>query len=305
MLKIGEVVKIFNLSHRTLHHWEEEKILSSNRADNGYRYYDDFNISRIKQIVFLRKLKIPIADIERIFKSGDVNMAIDVLTCHLYKVRQETIELGELYIILDYVIEQLESKKCMSFLSSSFAESGALLKSFSENERRISMMKMEPDRIVRLPKMIMACYRAEGESPEMDCWNVVSEFIAQNSLHESYGFRHFGFNNPNPSDESPVYGYEMWVSIPENVEVKAPFYRQKFSSGLYANVTTTLSEIGEQSWKLNDWVNNNGKYIADTSKRWLEEFTDYKSFWENPSENNQIDLLAPIVIATEHGVDYT
>jgi hypothetical protein len=69
----------------------------------------------------------------------------------------------------------------------------------------------------------------------------------------------------------------------------------EFEGGLYATVTTTLSEIGEQSWKLYDWVNNNENYASDTSRRWLEEFPDYKLFWENVNDGKQIDVLGPIL----------
>ncbi|MCL2158141.1 MAG: effector binding domain-containing protein [Oscillospiraceae bacterium] len=297
MLKIGEIVKRFGLSHRTLRYWEEEKILNSERAENGYRYYDDFNVSRIEQIAFLRKLKISIADIERIFKSGEVDMAIDILTRHLYKARQETLELTRLNTVIENIIAQLKSKKDISCLVSASKNSATLQNLLPGNERSISMhtLKTEPDRIVRLSKMTMACYRAESESPETDCWKVIADFIEKNSLHERHGFRHFGFNDPNPSDESSTYGYEMWIAIPEGVEVTAPLHKMEFDGGLYANATTTLSEIGEQSWKLYDWANNNENYLHDTSRRWLEEFPDYKLFWENVNEAKQIDILVPIL----------
>ena len=69
MLRIGDAAKQFSISNRTLRYWEDEGILKSSRAENGYRFYDDFNAVRIKQIVLLRKLKMPITDIECIFVS--------------------------------------------------------------------------------------------------------------------------------------------------------------------------------------------------------------------------------------------
>ncbi|MCL2478449.1 MAG: MerR family transcriptional regulator, partial [Treponema sp.] len=66
MLKIGEVAKQFNISNRTLRYWEEAGILESSRLENGYRFYDNENANRIRQIVMLRRLRMPIADIERI-----------------------------------------------------------------------------------------------------------------------------------------------------------------------------------------------------------------------------------------------
>jgi len=290
MLKIGDAVKHFNLSHRTLRYWEEVKILDSKRAENGYRYYDELNAARIEQIVFLRQLKVSIADIGLII-SGNANTAIDVLTCHLKKVQQETADLTELYKVLESIISEIKSKGSFTVLPQ---------KLLSENERSIKLhtVKAEPDRFVRLPKMVMACYRAESETPECDCYAVIKEFIAKNSLHEQYGFRHFGFNNPNPSEDTPIYGYEMWVSIPEDVEVTEPLWKMEFPGGLYAGITTNLAEIGERSMKLYGWVNNNGKHEHDTSRPWLEEFTDYKTFWEDGSladSERQLDLLAPVI----------
>jgi len=292
MLKIGDAVKRFNLSRRTLHYWEEVKILNSKRAENGYRYYDEFNAARIEQIVFLKQLKVSIADIELII-SGNANTAIDVLTCHLQKMRQQTSDLTGLCRILDSVILAIKSQN-------SFANAVALQKSLSESERNMTMhtIKTEPDRFIRLPKMVMACYRAESESPETDCYTVISEFIKKNSLHEQYGFRHFGFNNPQPSEDNPIYGYEMWVSIPEGMEVAAPLWKMEFPGGLYAGITTNLAEIGERAMKLYEWASSNGKHEHDTSKPWLEEFTDYKTFWGgNAKEMSemQLDLLAPLV----------
>jgi hypothetical protein len=87
----------------------------------------------------------------------------------------------------------------------------------------------------------------------------------------------------------------MWIAIPEDVEVTAPLYKMEFDGGLYASMTTTLSEIGEQSWKLRDWSNNNEKYVLDESRRYLEEFPDYKLFWENLNDGKQLDILDPIL----------
>ena len=69
MLRIGDAAKRFNISNRTLRYREDEGILKSSRAENGYRFFDDENAMRIKQIVLLRKIKMPIADIEQVFIS--------------------------------------------------------------------------------------------------------------------------------------------------------------------------------------------------------------------------------------------
>jgi len=49
MLRIGEAAKKYGISNRTLRYWEEMGILKSLRTENGYRYFDSDNISRINQ----------------------------------------------------------------------------------------------------------------------------------------------------------------------------------------------------------------------------------------------------------------
>jgi DNA-binding transcriptional MerR regulator len=101
MLRIGEAAKMFDLSNRTLRYWEEKGILNSSRAENGYRFYDDENTTRIKQIVLLRKLRMPIADIERMFISGDFDVAIDTLISHLQNLKQEVVVLNSLTVLIE------------------------------------------------------------------------------------------------------------------------------------------------------------------------------------------------------------
>lgn len=60
LMKIGDVTSKFGISHRSLHYWESVGILESSRGENDYRYYDEDNMQKIKQIVMLRKLRISI-----------------------------------------------------------------------------------------------------------------------------------------------------------------------------------------------------------------------------------------------------
>ena len=66
LMKIGDVTNKFGISHRSLHYWESVGILESSRGENDYRYYDDENMQKIKQIVILRKLRLSIPSIQEI-----------------------------------------------------------------------------------------------------------------------------------------------------------------------------------------------------------------------------------------------
>lgn len=313
LIKIGEVALRYNISNRTLRYWEEAGILTSIRLDNGYRFYDDENIARIKQIMMLRKLRVPIQDIQRIFVSNELSFAVDALQRHLEDTRHEAEELNALSIVLERLVEVAESRNNLSevFEYLDIPNNTAILKlksalqiTLSERDNTMaensSYSKIGNVRIVSLPRMVFACYRAESGTPEKDCATEVNKLILENSLHEKYGYRHLGFNNPDPQEGNPVYGYEMWVVVPEDFVVPEPFYRKEFAGGLFASVPTQMTVIGERWRQLWDWVMNNHKYEVDwnpdSDRRWLEECIDYSSFTSEETDENdkQLDLLAPI-----------
>lgn len=303
MLRIGEAAKKFDISNRTLRYWEEEGILNSSRTEKGYRFYDDENTTRIKQIVMLRKLRMPIADIERIFISDDFDAAIDALTSHLENLRQEAAVVNSLSTLIEKLIRHIKAEKNLAqvfyYLEKQSRTTDSELEKalqtiLSEGKNNMSTNLLSDVRIVRLPAMTVASYRAQSETPEKDCSEVMNKFILENSLHRKSGFRHFGFNNPSPSENNPVYGYEMWVAIPEDFEVHEPLVKKQFGGGLYASISTKLGEIGDRWQQLYNWAKNNDKYDVDFSFQWLEECTDFETFISGDESAQQLDLLEPI-----------
>ena len=313
LVKIGEVASRYDISNRTLRYWEEEGILTSVRLENEYRYYDDVNILKISQIIMLRKLRLPIQDIHNIFVSRELSTVVSALYRHLEDTKHEAEELKALSVILEHLIKVVKSSdnllEVFKFLdvtdnSAALKLKNALQITLSERDNTMSensnYSKVGSVRIVNLPKMVLACYKAESVTPENDCWEVVNRLISDNSLYEKYGFRHFGFNNPDPQEGSPIYGYEMWVVIPEDFVVPEPFYRREFIGGIFASVTTEMPIIGERWRQLSDWISHNEKYKVDwnpyADRRCFEECIDYVNFNSAETDENekQLDLLIPI-----------
>jgi hypothetical protein len=152
-------------------------------------------------------------------------------------------------------------------------------------------------RIVNLPRMIFASYAVVSDTPENDCWEKIYGLIAEYSLDQKSGFRHFGigFNNSNGE-----YGYEMLVVVPEDFRVPEPFIRKEFNGGLFAAIPTYLTIIGERWDQLNEWLRENEDYELDWHpeilRDCLEECIDYKTFSSKETEDSkrQLDLLLPI-----------
>ena len=313
LTKIGEISTQFNISNRTLRYWEESGILKSVRKENGYRYYDSDSIKRIEQILMLRKLRLPIKSIQEIFESDELSFAMEILEEHLDQTRHEVKELQALSIVLEYIIKSIKKQKNIAEVLTAIDVSNntaisefinALQITLSERDNIMpensSYSKIGDVRIVKLPPMVFACYRAESTTPENDCAKIINKFIYDNLLHEKNGFRHFGFNNPDPRENNPIYGYEMWVVVPDNIVVPDPLYKKEFKGGLFAAIPTQMTIIGERWQQLWHWVHNNQKYEVDWNldldRRYLEECMDFVTFFFSDirEEDKQLDLLAPI-----------
>lgn len=114
LMKIGDVTNKFEISHRSLHYWESVGILKSSRAENDYRYYDEENLLKIKQIVLLRKLRFSIPSIQEIFTSDELSKIITVFTNHLNKTKNETEQQNALAIILRQLLNMLKDHQDMN-----------------------------------------------------------------------------------------------------------------------------------------------------------------------------------------------
>ena len=308
MLKIGEVAKQFNISSRTLRYWEEAGILESSRMENGYRFYDQENAARIKQIVLLRKLKMPIADIEKIFIDADLGKMQEALTGHLKNLKRDAAVNNSLIVLIEELIKKIMGTRSLEQVFSYLEVEGEVIKPELDIASKIlpslrgitmSTEKLSNVRIVRLPAMTIASYRAVSTTPENDCSEVFNKFVLENKLHKRDGYRFFGFNNPSPSEGNPVYGYEMWVTIPSDFNVPEPLVKKQFDGGLYASISTQMNEIGERWQLLHDWCKNNEEYDVDFSFQWLEECNmDFETFISDQVKDNnkQLDLLEPIKV---------
>ena len=87
-MKIKQVEELVGISSKNIRFYENQGLLTPNRAENGYREYHEPEITRLKQIKFLRKLGVPISQIQ-----GLLNHSLTLDSClrsHLLELdRQE------------------------------------------------------------------------------------------------------------------------------------------------------------------------------------------------------------------------
>ncbi|MGE4484752.1 MAG: MerR family transcriptional regulator [Oscillospiraceae bacterium] len=71
-LSVGETAKLFDISVRTLHYYDEIGLLPpSELSDSGYRFYADGELEKLQQILFYRELGFPLSEIKTAMSRPD------------------------------------------------------------------------------------------------------------------------------------------------------------------------------------------------------------------------------------------
>ena len=184
---------------------------------------------------------------------------------------------------------------------------------FKKAEEQVN--KLSDVRIIYIPPMVVAASHATGENCEGKASDALNKFVIESGLLKiKPDTRHFGVDcsgsNPPPGlsgVNEASYGYEMWVSIPDDMDVPAPLIKRIFHGGLYAAHMIKMG--GWDDWRLlKTWVMENGKYVHDWgAARWtpfdegmehcLEEQLNFIGNIQNPNYDDsaiQFDLLFPI-----------
>jgi DNA-binding transcriptional MerR regulator len=310
-----------------LRYYEQIGLIESLRKENySYRVYDEKAFIRLQQIIILRKLRVPIKQICHVLNNQDVITAIDVFKMNIDELNDEINALSTIRTILNRLVNVLQEKisvhrkldlfddesvlmliKSLSLSKNYIKEEKSMDDLYQANER---LSKLEDVRIIYLPPMTVASSHYIGEDSEMHSGTVLDKFVKESGLLKiKPDTRHFGFNNPIQQADygTSSSGYEMWVSIPENMKVPTPLKKLQFHGGLYAAHVITFGNFDHWGM-LADWVMNNDKYASDWGSLrctphvegmdWaMEEQLNYLINIQNPNfdiNNMQLDLLFPI-----------
>lgn len=317
---ITQVSKSLGISTRMLRYYEQIGLISSYKQDDyAYRMYDENTVDRLKQILLLRKLRIPVKQIKTILLNENALETIKIFQQNISELNEELTALSTIKeILLQFIVEISEAThlpllQCIQNnegLMNTIDSLSIISINFKEDQMMNNLKKVNDSqkfndvRILYLPPSTVAAAHHIGDDPETHSNDCIDQFVRETKLYEiKPDLRHYGFNHPNPVDETGYHGYETWVTIPADFEVPAPLIKKEFKGGLYAAHMIHFGNFNE--WEgLAEWVNNNDKY--EFAGDWLDqehmcglldEHLNYYSHihLENTEpENMQIDLLMPV-----------
>lgn len=103
-MKIGELAQKTGVSIRSIRYYEEKKLITPKRLENGYRIYNEMDLERVKAIQLFLDLGLKTEEIHPIFSCGslypvDHNSKCSISALSLYQEK------------LDRTREQIESLK--------------------------------------------------------------------------------------------------------------------------------------------------------------------------------------------------
>lgn len=325
---IRQITLDYGVSRRMLCYYEEIGLLKSSRKDDyAYRVYDENAIQRLQQIIILRKLQIPVKQIKDILNNQNAVAVIEIFKQNISQLDEEITALSTLKSILMRFVDELQEKADI-FLKLELLNDKTMLSivstlSFSQNKikenvsmeelnkanENLSKLADKDVRIVYLPPMTVAAAYASGEGCEGKAGDMITQFVKESGLLKiKPDARSFGFDCSKGAAVigQPSQVYEMWVSVPDDIEIPAPLVKRTFSGGLYA--AHVLRTWDFQDWSLlKEWVDASDKYDNDwDSPRWIspetvagqgfEETLNFYNFVRKGGkmEDLQLDLLFPI-----------
>lgn len=322
IMTIGELSKNYEVSTRMIRYYEKMGLITSQRKkDYAYRVYDELAVRRLQQIIVLRKLRIPLKHIAVILNDHEQVQALELMRENIFELDEEINALSIIRDILNVFIlrldESIRKKVQLDILQDNelvdVVNALSLSKNSLKEDRSMDDLNKASDniqsklnvRIILLPPCTVASYHYIGENPEEKVGNMMSKFILENKLYEiKPDARMFGFNHPSPSKDKEFYGYEDWVTIPDDMEVSAPFIKKHFEGGLYAAHAINFPDFHEWAYLLK-WVEESDLYTANYSELGdeimgglLEEHLNWiyscHVGWPKNGIDGKIDLLFPI-----------
>ena len=249
-LCITDAVKQFGISSKTLRYYESVGLIASKRGeDNNYRFFSEPEVERIKQIMVLRKMQIPIKDIIRIYESDDMSILVETFVNRLRVIDEEVTALGELRQVVNDFLQVMLQKGVKKI--------SALPLLYEGMEKQMALPHPITPSIVDLPAM-----------------RVISSYRKGSQTHSDLeGFWHWAQTQNIPAGRPGCHerfelqsaaGDVMILRAPDGYVNNGPYRDYIFPGGLFAVANIFLDEdIGERFRALVSAFDDNKFYKID------------------------------------------
>ena len=314
---ISTLSERFGISTRTLRYWEQMGLIASERLpDYAYRVYRPETVERIAQILILRRLRLPLKEIEQILSDPQARTWIAVLQKQIRETDREQEALQKvrdaLAVLANRVFWLANSTRPSLPAEHELWDLVKQLSSLQKDKEEIKVNELKKTeqttgktmdvRYVYLSPMAVAAAQYTGPNPEDVAGKMLDDFVKEHKLQKKMpGLRVFGFNNPSPEKPEDTYGYEFWVTVPEDMDIPAPLVKKQFPGGLYAAHAIKMGDFHEWG-SFTERMQNDPQYEIQWREPFgmggcMEEHLNAQTYYEKGETSRafiQLDLLIPI-----------
>lgn len=317
LMKITQVTEVFGVSSRTLRYYEQVGLLKSERPPfEKYRYYDEENINRLRQILVLRKMQIPIKDILKIYQNQDMETLVQSFVNRMEEIDSEINTLSELKAFINdflnamtqYGITQISAlpllyERVEAELLSTPREKFAMEKLNTLSERLAKPIEMD---IVLLPplQVVTSIKKDSGRSEIDSFW----DWLSANQIP---------FGKPGSRslfeyqmDEEIILMQKLPDAMGEKGEKTAlegcPFVCNAFEGGLFAVTSAyTDEDLGTLQHRMMLQFDDHPGYEVDFLHNGsLRHETLIESVFSPEINRERINLYLPVRQRKPNFVDY-
>ncbi|WP_312369262.1 MerR family transcriptional regulator [Lachnoclostridium sp.] len=298
LMKITEVTEKFGISSRTLRYYEQVGLLQSERPSfEKYRFYDSENISRLKQILVLRKMQIPIKDILRIYENQDMEILVQSFVKRIEEIDDE---INTLFQLKTYINDFLNAMIAhgitqISALPLLYEKVEAELLSIEKRDLSIEKLSFLSDKlakpldmdIVVLPPMFaVTSVQTDSENSDIEAfWDWLSANqipFGKPGSRTLFEYQH---------EDDIVFMQKLDGPIPN-----CPFVCRKFSGGLFAvSSAFTDEDLGALQYRMIQAFDDNSNYEVDFQHNGnLRHDTLIESVYSPDNKRERVNSYLPV-----------
>ena len=271
LLTIRQVSHNYGISRQMLYYYEKLGLIESERKDDyAYRMYDEDMIKRLQQIIILRKLQIPVKQINDVLKSQNATEAVEIFKQNISELDEQITALSTVRTILVRFIEELQIKadvklkldllndktmlaiiNTLSFPKNIIGEK-ASMNDLNEASETLDRLADKDVRVIYRPPATIVEITYRGDVPKGNgrqrklVEEMAKKFIEDTDLYRKYPeMRVFVYGEAEDQDN-------IWITVPHDFEVPPPFERKQYPGGLYASC--------KEDWVVGEWVERSEKY---------------------------------------------
>lgn len=327
LLTATQVSKALGISTRMLRYYEKAGLIEpTRREDYTYRCYDESAVRRLQMILLLRKLRIPLKTIAEIISDQDQRQVCGILRERLGEVETEISALETIRAVLQSFVSRLDQSSAARTGVQPLDDAAVMeiAKTLAPvklplKESKIGLENLDKAgdfltgdlrvRIVVLPPAEVVSYHYIGEHAEETAIARMAQFVRETKLYDCKpDARMFGFNHPEPG-----IGFEVYVTVPKDLEIIPPFTKKSMPGGIYAALTIDPPNFFEweliMKWLEKDprWETNYAPEGDEIMSGCYEEHLNwvYSCGTDGPGIEGKIDLLLPIKRTKEKDNDQT